>query len=181
MRKAIFFDRDGTLNDFKFGEYITKADDIVLIKGAAKAVKKANLAGYLCIIVTNQGGVIHKRGLTYSEVEQINERLVELLRTEGARIDGLYFCPHYPEVESCDCRKPKSGLISMAMSDFDIDLQASYMIGDSDSDILAGKNARIKTIGIGERVKVEANFCTYNVENAVDYILQGEKDCQKLV
>jgi histidinol-phosphate phosphatase family domain/HAD-superfamily hydrolase, subfamily IIIA len=181
MRKAIFFDRNGTLNDFKLGEYITKADELVLLKDAARAVKKANAAGYLCIVVTNQGGVIHNKGITYSDVELINERLIELLENEGAKIDGLYFCPHYSEVESCDCRKPKTGMIDMAMRDFDINLQDSYMIGDSDSDILAGKNARIKTIGIGERIKVEANFCTCNVEDAMDYILKGEKNCPKLV
>ena len=181
MRKTIFFDRDGTLNEFKLGDYITQVEELVLLNGAARAVKKANAAGYLCIIVTNQGGVIHNRGLAYSDVERINERLVQLLNEEGGKIDGIYVCPHYPGYESCTCRKPKTGLINMAVSDFSISLNNSYIIGDSDSDVLAGKNAGLKTVGIGERIKTEADFCTYNVEEAVNYILKRESKCQKSV
>ena len=91
MRKAIFFDRDGTLNEFKLGDYITQVEELVLLNGAARAVKKANAAGYLCIIVTNQGGVIHNRGLAYSDVERINERLVQLLNEEGGKLMEFMF------------------------------------------------------------------------------------------
>ncbi|MCE2140973.1 HAD hydrolase-like protein, partial [Streptococcus thermophilus] len=86
-----------------------------------------------------------------------------------------------PGYESCTCRKPKTGLINMAVSDFSISLNNSYIIGDSDSDVLAGKNAGLKTVGIGERIKTEADFCTYNVEEAVNYILKRESKCQKSV
>ena len=176
MNKAILFDRDGTLNSIVLGEYITKTKELVLLDGAARAIKKANDAGYLCIIVSNQGGVIYKKGLTYLEVEELNEYLVQLLDNEGAKIDKVYFCPHYPTVEDCDCRKPKAGLIHRALNDFNIEPLNTYMIGDSDSDILAGKKAEVKTIGIGERIEVSADFYAYDVEEAVDYILKREND-----
>jgi len=151
-QKAIFLDRDGTLN--KYIGFLRSVDQMELIEGAAEAVKKINASGYLAIICTNQP-VIARGEVTRSELDLIHNKLETLLGLEGAYIDGLYYCPHHPDkgfkgevVElkiECDCRKPKPGLILRAMEDFNISLDDSWMIGDGKNDVKAGQAAGCKT------------------------------------
>lgn len=152
-QKAIFLDRDGTIN--KYVGFLRNVDEFELIEGVADAIKKINQSGYLCIVVTNQP-VIARGEVSYEKLETIHQKMETLLGFEGAYIDGLYYCPHHPhkgyvgEVPelkiNCECRKPKPGMLLQAAKDFNIDLSESYMVGDGENDILAGKAAGCKTV-----------------------------------
>lgn len=151
-QKAIFLDRDGTIN--RYVGFLRKIEDFELLEGVAEAIKKLHQEGYLCIVVTNQP-VIARGDVTVTELEQIHNKMETLLGLEGTYIDGLYICPHHPdrgyegEVSAlkidCACRKPKPGMLLQAAEDFHIDLKESWMIGDSKNDVLAGQNAGCKT------------------------------------
>lgn len=152
-QRAIFLDRDGTIN--KYVGFLRDINQFELIDGVAKAIKKINEAGYLAIVVTNQP-VIARGEVSYTELDGIHRKMETLLGLEGAYVDGIYFCPHHPhkgypgEIEDlkivCDCRKPKPGMLLKAAERFNINLEESYMIGDGENDIYAGKNAGCKTV-----------------------------------
>ncbi|MHC4988913.1 MAG: D-glycero-alpha-D-manno-heptose-1,7-bisphosphate 7-phosphatase [Planctomycetota bacterium] len=148
-QKAIFLDRDDTLvND---PGYIQRPEQVLLLPGAAEALIQLKKMGYLLIIVTNQSGVA--RGLvTEAQLEDIHRQLKSLLAAEGAQIDAIYYCPYHPEgtvkdfsMES-NLRKPNAGMFFQAEGDLDIDLEQSWMIGDSYRDMQAGKAAGCRTI-----------------------------------
>ena len=158
-QKAIFLDRDGTIN--KYVGFLRNIDDFELIEGVAEAIKLINQSGYLAIVVTNQP-VIARGEVTWDELNEIHKKMATLLGKEGAYVDGIYICPHHPDKGfegerpeykiDCDCRKPKPGLLLQAAKDFNIDLSESYMIGDSHRDVEAGENA-----GVKKSIKVEEN------------------------
>lgn len=160
-QKAIFLDRDGTIN--KYVGFLRDIHQFELLPNASKAIKKINDSGYLAIVVTNQP-VIARGEVTREELNEIHNKMETLLGQDGAYLDGIYYCPHHPHkgykgeiVElkiDCDCRKPKPGMLIQASKDFNIDLNQSWMIGDSDNDILAGVNAGCKT----ERVTEEESL-----------------------
>lgn len=147
-QKCVFLDRDGTLN--KYVGFLRSIDELELLPGVTEAVRKINESGYLAIVVTNQP-VIARGEVTVPELQEIHNKLETLLGAEGAYLDAIYYCPHHPhkgyegEIPElkfdCDCRKPKAGMLLKAAEDFNIDLFASYMVGDSDSDMQAGINA----------------------------------------
>lgn len=147
-QKAIFLDRDGTINKYK--GYITSPNQLELISGAAEAVRKINKSGYLAIVVTNQPSIAMGR-MSYAVLDEIHSKLDTLLGGGGAYLDALYFCPHHPDKgfdgeiaelkKVCDCRKPSGGMLRKAAEEFNIDLEQSFMVGDSDRDILAGLDA----------------------------------------
>ena len=157
-QRALFLDRDGTIN--KEVNFLTNIDDLELLPGAADAVKAANQKGFLAIVITNQP-VIARGEVTLPQLNEIHAKLETLLGREGAYIDGLYFCPHHPDKgfagerpeykTDCDCRKPKAGMILQAARDFNIDLSASYMIGDRDKDVECGASAGLKKSLLCER------------------------------
>ena len=150
-QKAIFLDRDGTLN--KYVGFLRNIDDFELIDGVTEAVKFINQSGYLAIVVTNQP-VIARGEVTWEELHEIHKKMETLLGKDGAYIDGIYICPHHPDKGfegerpeykiDCNCRKPKPGLLIKAAKDFNIDLSKSYMIGDDKRDVEAGMNAGLK-------------------------------------
>ena len=158
-QKAIFLDRDGTIN--KMVGFITKPEQFELLPGVAKAIKAINKSGYLAIVITNQP-VIARGDCTFEQLQTIHNKMETELGKEGAFVDAIYVCPHHtdkgfsgerPEYKcDCDCRKPKPGLLLQAAKDFNIDLSQSYMIGDSDGDVKAGENA-----GVKEAIRVEQN------------------------
>ena len=172
-QKAIFLDRDGTIN--KYVGFLRNIDDFELIKGVAAAVKLINQSGYLAIVVTNQP-VIARGEVTWEELNEIHKKMATLLGKEGAYVDSIYICPHHPDKGfegerpeykiDCDCRKPKPGLLLQAAKDFNIDLSESYMIGDSHRDVEAGENA-----GVKKSIKVE--------ENATEALLKMVKNIIK--
>jgi D-glycero-D-manno-heptose 1,7-bisphosphate phosphatase len=146
---AVFLDRDGTINE-EVG-YLDRLDKLRLVPGAAEAIRLINECGMKAIVVTNQSGVA--RGI-FDEafVDEVHERLREMLREERASLDGFYFCPHHPTegrgryLRSCDCRKPAPGLLLRAMEELSLDPERSYMIGDTLKDIEAA--SRIGARGI---------------------------------
>lgn len=164
-QKAIFLDRDGTIN--KYVGFLTKPEQFELLSGVAEAIKKINKSGYLAIVVTNQP-VIARGDCTWDELQRIHDKMETELGKEGAFLDAIYICPHHkdkgfegerPEYKfDCACRKPKPGLFVQAAKDFNIDLSQSIMIGDSENDELAGRNAGcIKSIMIDTIKEEELN------------------------
>lgn len=155
-QKAVFLDRDGTIN--KYVGFLRDINEFELLDGVADAIKAINASGYLCIVVTNQP-VIARGEITISELQNIHNKMETLLGNEGAYIDALYYCPHHPhkgyegEIPElkfdCNCRKPKPGMLIQAAKDFNINLENSWMIGDGENDVHAGKNAGCKTALIG--------------------------------
>ena len=178
-QKAVFFDRDGVIN--KYVGFLRNIDDFELLDGVSKAIRKINESGYLAIVVTNQP-VIARGEVSFAELTEIHNKMETLLGEDGAYLDAIYFCPHHPDKGfdgeipelkfDCDCRKPKPGMLIKAAKEFNIDLTKSWMVGDSDSDIMAGKNAGCSTVLIGES---DENMCASNLLEAVDYII-GRKD-----
>ncbi|MCS7080185.1 MAG: HAD family hydrolase [Chloracidobacterium sp.] len=138
VRRAVFFDRDGTLNE-EVG-YINHPSRFRLLPTAAAAVRAVNAAGWRAIVVTNQAGAA--RGYFPSWlIEVVNQRLQEALAAEGAQLDAIYVCPHHPTAGDppyrmdCDCRKPKPGLLLRAAQDFGLDLTQCVVVGDRYSDV----------------------------------------------
>ncbi|VUX18225.1 D-glycero-beta-D-manno-heptose-1,7-bisphosphate 7-phosphatase [[Ruminococcus] torques] len=156
-QKAIFLDRDGTIN--KYVGFLRNIEQFELLSGVSEAIRKINQSGYLAVVVTNQP-VIARGEVTYTELQEIHNKMETVLGKDGAYLDGIYFCPHHPdkgfegEVKelkiNCNCRKPNPGLLLQAASDFNINLEQSWMIGDGKNDIQAGKNAGCKTVLIGD-------------------------------
>ncbi len=178
MNIAVFFDRDGTI--CKDLGYIDSEDKIVVIRGAGEAIRKLNEAGFKVVIITTQSGVA--RGyFTIETLQRVNKRLTEILKKDGAQIDGIYFCPHHPD-ENCECRKPKPGLILKAKRKFNLNLKNSWVVGDKKEDIELGKNAGSKSIlvltGYGKETKkkVKPDYTVSNIKEAVKIILK-HKNC----
>src|SRR5215469_12203858 len=144
MTSAVFLDRDGVINRKPLeGDYVTSWADFHILPGVAEAVALLNRAGFGVIVVTNQR-CIAKGLISAAGVEDLHRNMTDFLASAGARIDGIYYCPH--EIGSaCDCRKPAPGMLLDAARMRGIDLTASWTIGDSDVDIEAGRNAACKT------------------------------------
>jgi D-glycero-D-manno-heptose 1,7-bisphosphate phosphatase len=143
----VFLDRDGVVNRKRpEGCYVARPDDLAVLSGVPEAIRRLNDAGLLVAVVTNQRGI--SLGLyTAGDVAAIHARLADILAVHGAHIDGFYICPH--DRNQCDCRKPKTGLFEQAMRDFpSIHAHTSVMIGDSLSDIEAGRALGMRTIFI---------------------------------
>jgi D,D-heptose 1,7-bisphosphate phosphatase len=148
MQKAIFLDRDGTIN--KCAGFISQPEQFELLDGTAEAIRKINESGYLAIVVTNQP-VIARGEATLDELRAIHNKMETLLGREGAYVDAIYICPHHPDKGfpgerpeykiDCTCRKPEPGMLLQAAADYHIDLRQSHMIGDKMSDIQAGAAA----------------------------------------
>ncbi len=137
MRPAVFLDRDGTL--IREVGYLSRLEDLEVLPGVPRALGRLGDAGFLRIVVTNQSGVA--RGYFESAfVEKVHEELIRRLRLAGADVEALYVCPHHPRhTGSCGCRKPEPGLIRKAQQEWDVDLRASWVVGDKAADVaLAG-------------------------------------------
>jgi len=145
-KPAIFLDRDGTVNIEK--NYLHRIADWEWVAGAPQAIKRLRDAGYRIIIITNQAGIA--RGMySAADVETLHAHVNAELATIGTAIDGFYFCPHHPDFgqpRDCDCRKPKPGMLRAAAARHTIDLSRSWMIGDKDIDIEAGRAAGTQTL-----------------------------------
>jgi len=147
-RRAVFFDRDGTL--IQEAGFLKSLSEIVILPGAFAAVRSVNQAGMRVIVVTNQSGIA--RGyLSEGDLDEIHRRIRELFERERARIDAFYHCPHLPQGPvgeysiRCDCRKPEPGLLIRASREWKLDLSESFVVGDSLRDIEAGRRAGCRT------------------------------------
>ena len=142
-RKAVFLDRDGVINKNR-SNYVKNISELKILPNIPESIKKLKYFGFLVIVVTNQSAI--NRGLTSHEnVNKIHQTIENFLKKNKTSIDAFYYCPHKPD-ENCICRKPKPGLIIQASNDFKIELKSSWMIGDNDSDVKAGKLAGCNSI-----------------------------------
>jgi D-glycero-D-manno-heptose 1,7-bisphosphate phosphatase len=154
--KCIFFDRDGIANVSPGPGYVERVDDFHIIPEFISCAKIAAGLGYVIAIATNQRGVA--RGImTADSLAEIHNELIRVLESENIPLLGIYCCPH--ERDSCDCRKPQPGLLLQAASEHKLDLAASWMIGDSETDIEAGRRAGCRTIRV----------CADGIETAADF------------
>jgi len=184
-RKAIFVDRDGTVNVER--GYVTKPNELELISGAGNAIKKINKSKYLAVCITNQP-VIARGECSFKMLDMIHNHLDVLLGEHGSYLDGLYFCPHHtdsgfsgeiPDLKkNCDCRKPEPGLFLRASSELSINLSKSWMIGDRSTDVAAAKLAGMMTAvvetgagGLDGKCAVRPHFTGCDVNEVVDFIL----------
>jgi D-glycero-D-manno-heptose 1,7-bisphosphate phosphatase len=168
---TVFLDRDGTINvKAAEGSYILRPEDVRLLPGAGEAVHRLNAAALRVIVVTNQRaaalGLIDDAGLA-----QVNSQLEHLLAAHGAHLDGIYVCPH--GIDSCDCRKPATGLLRQARADFpDIDYARSVLIGDSESDVGAALACGIEALRLAPaHTPTRARALHDDLADAVESIL----------
>jgi D-glycero-D-manno-heptose 1,7-bisphosphate phosphatase len=141
---AAFLDRDGTINvKAPEGDYITTPERLRLLPGAAPAIRRLNLEGVPVFVVTNQRGIALRR-MSEDDLARVHLRLDALLAAAGARVDGYYHCPH--DRGTCDCRKPGTGLLERAAAEHGVDLARSVVVGDSPSDVEAGRRAGARTV-----------------------------------
>ena len=184
MKKAIFLDRDGTINVEK--DYIYKSEDLIFEEGTIEALKTFKNLGYILIVVSNQSGIA--RGyFTEEDLNIFNNNMNKILKKNGVEITEFYCCPHHPDgigeyKKVCECRKPNNKMIEDAIKKYNIDREKSYMIGDKTSDIGAGLKSNLKTVlvktgyGLKDMEKVDKNE-TLICENLKDFseILKREK------
>ncbi|MBF0229081.1 MAG: HAD family hydrolase [Desulfamplus sp.] len=195
-KPAIFIDRDGTL--IEYVDYLNNLEDLVLYPFSYEAISMINRSDYLCIVVTNQP-VVAMNLCDINMVEKMHNKIESLLKQHGCYLDHIFFCPHHPDKrhfsnneysdnvhleenliynKECECRKPAIGMIEKAKSIFNIDMEKSWIIGDTTRDIQTGINAGIKTAlvrtgkaGTDNRYKATPNFIFDNLKEAVNFIL----------
>ena len=185
MTKAVFWDKDGTL--IPDIPYNVDPDKITLYPNTGLSLYRLRAAGFRLIVVSNQGGVARNQ-FPESALPGVWQQLAELLQPYGAEPDAYYYCPHHPDgsvkayAQLCECRKPKPGLLLQAAREHQIDLRASWMVGDILNDIEAGNRAGCQTILIDRGNETEwltgphrvPTAQVSGVAEAVDYILKSE-------
>jgi D-glycero-D-manno-heptose 1,7-bisphosphate phosphatase len=177
INRAAFLDRDGVINRKAMGEgYVTRWEDMHFLPGVAKSIALLNHARFRVIVVSNQRCVA--KGLITSEtLDLIHQHMCERLAVRGAKVDGVYYCPHEKQ-PPCSCRKPAPGMLLTAAHEHQVDLGASWMIGDSEIDVEAGRNAGCKTARLLERNQTAegcADVVAQSLLEATYQILQREE------
>jgi len=187
-RPAVFLDRDGTINE-QMG-YINHLCRFKLLAGAAEAIKLLNDAGIPVVVISNQSGLA--RGYFPEELlVAVHEKMDRLLAEKGAHVDGIYYCPHHPEAkeerfrETCNCRKPKPGLVLQAADEMNLDPEKSFVVGDRWSDIKTAANCGAKSIlvrtgygrgdeqYIGPHQEIQPDYKAEDLLEAVEWILKN--------
>ncbi len=145
LRKAVFFDRDGVLNEER-KDYVKNPSELKIFPNIIESIKKLKEVGFIIVVITNQSAI--NRGLiTHQNVSDIHSTIQNFLKKNGTQIDFFYYCPHKPD-ECCQCRKPKPGMFLKAADDLQLNLQSSWMIGNQDTDIQAANTAGCKSFKI---------------------------------
>src|SRR6266849_3857260 len=171
MKRAVFLDRDGVINRKQpEGQYVTRWEEMQFLPGVPEAIALLTGAGYCVFVVSNQRCVA-KGLLTQGELESIHQRMCQELADAGAVITKVYYCPHERE-PPCSCRKPAPGMLLTAAQSYDLDLTSSWMIGDSDIDVEAGRNAGCKTVRIVERDEVRNGGADLLAQSLLDAVHQ---------
>lgn len=172
MMRAVFLDRDGTVIVDPPDERVDTLEKIELFPDSLEALKLLSALDYGVTLITNQAGIAEGR-INEAEFTVINNRVIELLEESGVKIIKTYMCPHVA-ADNCECRKPKPTMILEAARDHDVDLASSWMVGDHNSDVLAGQSAGTKTILVQTANKPEtseeATYTAPNLLDAVKYI-----------
>lgn len=171
-QKAIFIDRDGTIN--RYIGFLRKPSELELLPGVIEAIRKINNSGYLAIVITNQP-VIARGEVTVNQLQQIHNKMETILGDGGAYLDAIYYCPHHPDKGfegeipelkvQCNCRKPRPGMLLQAADEFNLDLENSWIVGDSYCDMEAGRAAGCKTAMIGE-----SDLLSVSVSSLLDFV-----------
>ncbi len=187
-RRAIFLDRDGTINQEV--DFLRRIEDVRILPGVAKGLIELKAAGFTLVVVSNQSGLA--RGIfDEGDLANVQLEIKRQLAAHGASLDGAYFCPHHPSqgviadlVHECDCRKPKPGLILMAAQEMGLALAGSYMIGDRLRDVACGKAAGVKSVlvesgrhledGAPRSLDETPDFIARDFSAAVAWILRHE-------
>ena len=179
--KAVFVDRDGTINVNV--EYLDDPKKLKIYPGVAEGLKKLKENSFKIIVITNQSGIA--RGFFSEErLKEIHQKMREELSKKGATIDGIYYCPHHPD-DGCDCRKPNTGLFKKAVKEHNIDITSSYVIGDRMLDIEAGFKIGLKTVLVPEKKekvkkemkksKIKPDYLCNDFYSGVKWILKNNK------
>ena len=186
MRRAVFLDRDGTI--VEEAGYLDRLERLVFFPFSVDAVRVLNRAGFAVVVITNQAGIA--RGIVKeSFVAEAHQHIADTMAAGGARVDGFYYCPHYPDgvVEryrkACDCRKPEPGLLRVAAEELRLDLARSFVVGDRWHDLEAGQRVGARTLlvrtGYGRteeaapKAHVQPSAIVDNVIDAVSWILRA--------
>lgn len=167
VTKAVFLDRDGVINDNS--KMVNQPADLILLPGVGPAIQRLKQAGFLVFIVTNQGG-IELGFLTEAGLAAIHSHMEALLLKHNVVIDEIIYCPHFKQ--NCSCRKPKPGMILALTAKYNVELMKSWMIGDRESDIEAGKAAGCRTVKLGD-MDPDADYNCRSLEEAVTFILNN--------
>jgi D-glycero-D-manno-heptose 1,7-bisphosphate phosphatase len=179
-RRAVFLDRDGTLNVEV--DFLRKPEELVLIAGAGDAVRKLNEHGLITCVISNQSGVA--RGyLTEAELDLVHAKLRDELSRSESALDAIYYCPHHPSAGippydvNCECRKPKPGMMLRGAREFNLDLRRSFVVGDSTVDMQAGNAVGATTIlvqtGYGVKALAECNEKKIPIARVADSIVEA--------
>ena len=181
-QRAVFLDRDGTIN--RYMGFLKNIEDFELLPGVGEAVREINRLGYLAVVVTNQP-VIARGEVSEQQLQMIHNKMETLLGQAGAYVDAVYYCPHHPDRGyegerselkfDCSCRKPKPGLLLKAAEDFNTDLKCSWMVGDGERDIKAGRAVGCKTVFLGEETEVYGQ--DYTADSLVYFTKEILKSC----
>jgi D-glycero-D-manno-heptose 1,7-bisphosphate phosphatase len=176
--KAVFLDRDGTINaGIPFHERVDSVDKVQLLPNTLQALRELAELDYAIFIITNQAGISEGR-ITLDQFNDINNEVLRQISSTGINVHETYLCPH-SEDATCDCRKPKPKLLQDAAKQHGVDLAASWMIGDRPSDVLTGVNAGTRTIlvmtGAPDAIAPQANFTAPSLLEAVRYIADNSK------
>ena len=185
-KPAVFLDRDGTICEYV--PELHSADQFVLRVGAARAIQKLNQAGFWVFVVTNQP-MIAKGIISFSELDRVHQKMRAQLLEGAAHIDQVYFCPHHPDHQNgkglveyqktCECRKPRVGMLEQACREFSVDRARNFMVGDTWRDVECGKNFGLKTVGLlggagypyKDSKPAEPDFLCADLSQAVEWIL----------
>ena len=161
LAKAVFFDRDGTINSDEGHYYIYKPEDFVFNPGVINGMKRLQEAGYLLFVITNQGGVA-KGIYPREDVEAVHQKMCSELEKQGIHITKIYYCPHHESVKTCVCRKPSPYMVNRAIEEFHIDKCKSWFIGDGNRDVECAEAAGVHPVRIHKN---------QDITEAVDRIL----------
>lgn len=178
LHKIVFLDRDGVINkQAPVHDYIKTSFEFQMLPRAADAVKLLKQAGFLVVVVTNQRGIAQGI-MSESDLDAIHRKMRKILADSGTMIDGIYVCPH--EAGTCNCRKPEIGLFIMAENDLGkVDKLSSWMVGDGESDIEAGRRYGVSTILItdilGVDKKFKADYLSTSLFNAAKLIVEKQR------
>ena len=174
MSKAVFLDRDGTIA--RDVPYCSRPEDLEILPTVPQAIRLLNQHGFKVVVVTNQSGVA--RGYFSKEtLRNIHDKMSDELARQDANIDAIYYCPHHPD-DNCQCRKPKTGLLTQAAMEHNIELSTSFMVGDTEIDIVSGNTVNCKTILVttgpkrGEDVVTRPDYIAESLLDASQWIIR---------